>query len=241
MLDRDRFKLLGTYATPRVRIGTVLSCEFRDCDVIVVGYTNGRIPWPVGRRKGSSARTLVVYGGLADAVKKESNLAVCHWFGVTPQTVSDWRKALGVGSTTAGTHRLQHDYAQEPWAKKALAKAQAKSNDPERRRKLSIAFKGKKRPRHVIEAMRNGRKGKPQPPHVGAIVAASRRKLRATGQVPFGRVWTVKDDQIVREHPANVAARLLERSLKSVYSRRVRLGLPDGRASNGGRRTSNAA
>jgi hypothetical protein len=42
----DRFELLGTYRTAKVRISSVLSCEFRDDDVIVVGYTVGRIPWP---------------------------------------------------------------------------------------------------------------------------------------------------------------------------------------------------
>jgi len=62
MTDRDRYKLLGTYRTPRVRIGTILSCEYRVCDVIVTGYTNGRIPWPIGQRRGASARGPVVYG-----------------------------------------------------------------------------------------------------------------------------------------------------------------------------------
>jgi len=37
--DADRFRLLGTYRTPRVKLGTVLTCEARDCDVIVVDYT----------------------------------------------------------------------------------------------------------------------------------------------------------------------------------------------------------
>jgi hypothetical protein len=112
--DTDRFKLLGTYATPCVRIGDVLSCEARDCDVIVIGYTDGRISWPVGRKKGTSGRSLVVYGDLAEAVRLESNQAVCYWFGVTQQTVTKWRKALGVGVTNDGTNRLRPDYQQEP-------------------------------------------------------------------------------------------------------------------------------
>src|SRR5439155_811481 len=37
MIDTDRFKLLGTYRTPRVRVGRVLACEARDCDVVVTG------------------------------------------------------------------------------------------------------------------------------------------------------------------------------------------------------------
>ena len=88
MRDADRFKLLGTYKTPRVRVGTVLACEARDCDVIVTGYTDahpvagglspraGRVPGP-GRLRGPRR-----------AVGRESNQAVCYWFGVTAQTVS---------------------------------------------------------------------------------------------------------------------------------------------------------
>src|SRR5690349_15072022 len=104
MRDADRFRLLGTYTTPRVRVRAVLACEARDCDVVAsaIGYTDARIPWPVGRRKGAPARGPILYGDLARAVRTESNQAVCHWFGVTPWTVSKWRKALGVGATTAG-------------------------------------------------------------------------------------------------------------------------------------------
>jgi hypothetical protein len=137
MTDRDRFRLLGTYQTPRVRIGRILSCESRDCDVIVTRYSNARIPWPIGRRRGTSARSLVVFGGLADAIRRESNQAVCFWFGVTPQTVSKWRKLLGIGLANPGTHRLRSDYGNEPWAKRARKKAHAKNADPERRRKIA--------------------------------------------------------------------------------------------------------
>jgi hypothetical protein len=56
MRDADRYRLLGTYRTPRVRVGSVLSCEYRDDDVIVVGYSDGKIPRPVGRRRGTPGR-----------------------------------------------------------------------------------------------------------------------------------------------------------------------------------------
>jgi hypothetical protein len=131
MRDTDRFRLSGTYRTPRVRVGRVLSCEARDCDMIVTGYTDARIPWPMGRRPRYSGRALIVFGDLARAVRTESNQAVCHWFGITPQTVSKWRKALGVGLTNAGTHRLRSDHQQAPWARRARAKAIAKARDPD--------------------------------------------------------------------------------------------------------------
>ena len=79
---------------PRVRLGQIILCEARDCDLVVVEISNARIPWPIGRRKSQSGKSLIVFGELAEAVRRESNQAVCYWFGVTPpQTVSKWRKA----------------------------------------------------------------------------------------------------------------------------------------------------
>jgi hypothetical protein len=146
MTDAERFKLLGTYKTPRVRIGTRLTCEA--CDVIVVGYSDGRIPWPIGRGPRQASKALIVYGGLADAIRRESNQAVCYWFGVSAQTVGKWRKTLGVGLTNDGTHRLRSEYQVEPWAVEARAKAHAKTGDPERRAKIAAAKIGKPRPVH---------------------------------------------------------------------------------------------
>src|SRR5215204_4098243 len=120
MPDADRYKLLGTYRTPKVRVGRVLTCGAQDCDVVVTGYSDARIPWPRGRVKRRHARGgarpaggaggLVVCGALAEAVRRESNQAVAHWFGVNPNTVSVWRKALAVRRTNEGTGRLRRGY-----------------------------------------------------------------------------------------------------------------------------------
>ena len=92
----------GPYSTPRVRIGrTVLMDEARGIEVVVVGVTSARIPWPIGKLGDGRAKSLIVYGDLERAVRLESNLAVCHWFSVTPQTVTKWRKALTVPRMTA--------------------------------------------------------------------------------------------------------------------------------------------
>src|SRR5579864_8273204 len=144
MTNAERFKLLyGPYRTPKVSIGTVLTCESRDCDVIVVGYTDARIPWPVGRQRGRAARGPVVYGELAEAVRRESGIAICYWWGVTGQTATKWRKALGVEQYTDGTRRLKRDYFKEPWARNAQRKGWAKARDPERCAKIAAAKKGK--------------------------------------------------------------------------------------------------
>src|SRR5262245_26036013 len=111
MHDADRFKLLhGPYLPPRCLLGGRLECEVRG-EVVVCGLTDARIPWPVGKR--GRARSLVVCGGLAEAVRRESNQAVCFWWGVTAQTVTRWRQALGVPQVNEGTARLYVAYAPE--------------------------------------------------------------------------------------------------------------------------------
>jgi hypothetical protein len=213
MRDTDRFKLLGSYRTPRVRMGTVLSCELRDADVIVVGYSDGKIPWPVGTPRHRGGRPgLVLYGALAAAVRRESNQAVAHWFGVASSVVTRWRQALRVAELNPGSRRL--------WASVA--------RDPDRRGKIAAARVGKPRAPHVIEAMRKGRTGKPHPPEVRARLSAFLRE-RAKVFVPCGRRWEPWEDELVGTRPAPEVARRTGRTLDSVYSRRGKLGVPDGR------------
>src|SRR4051812_43075632 len=103
MTDDKTRLLFGPYATPVAPRRAVVPCEVRG-EVVVVGLTDGRIPWPVGKR--GRAKALVVFGGLARAVRTESATAVCHWWGVTAQTVTKWRKALGVPVLNDGSRRL---------------------------------------------------------------------------------------------------------------------------------------
>ncbi len=57
-------ELLGTYKTPRLHIGAVVSCARRG-DVRVVGLSDAPISWPVGQTlpKGR-ARALVLFVAL---------------------------------------------------------------------------------------------------------------------------------------------------------------------------------
>jgi hypothetical protein len=156
MTEKERSALLyGPYTTPAFRWYSVVRCEFRG-DVTIVALTDARIPWPVG--KTTRAKSLVIYGDLAKALRVESNQAICYWWGVTAQTVSKWRKALGIGVLTEGTKAIWRKHFNEPWGFKARKKACSKARDPERCRKISDAHKGKPKMPHVLEAMRNGRK-----------------------------------------------------------------------------------
>ena len=229
MNDFERYKLLGNYSTPRVRRGTILTCEARDCDLIVVAYSDARIPWPQGRKRGTSARSLVVYEGLAEAVKRESNQAVCYWFGITPQTVTKWRKALGIGAVNDGTHRLRSDWGHEPEILKGFDGSR-KSAKIESRRRVAIAKAklGKPRPKSVIEKLRQANIGRPLSDEHRATLSLSHRE-RGTRPPAAGVPWSSEEDELLRTLPAGEVVQQTGRTLTAIYHRRRVLGLCDGR------------
>jgi hypothetical protein len=60
----DRYRLRGTYRAPRVRVGSVLTCQVRGCLVVVTGFSDGPLRWPVGRPKARGGRPgLILFGG----------------------------------------------------------------------------------------------------------------------------------------------------------------------------------
>ena len=93
MEDAERFRLLGKYRTPRFRRGQRVRCLVRG-EMVITGMTDAPIPWPIG--KGYRGRhSLIVYKDLAKAIRRESNQAISHWWGVDLQTVTRWRRSLG--------------------------------------------------------------------------------------------------------------------------------------------------
>jgi hypothetical protein len=191
--------LFGSYAAPSFGYGDVVRDEVRG-EVEVWALSDAPIPWPI--EKIGSAKSLVVYAGLAEAVRRESNLSVCHWWGVTPQTVTKWRKALGVGPITQGTLRVMQEGAtRDPAIVARRTEAmRAKAGDPARRAKIAAAKRGKKRPPGVIEAMRKGRTGKPQSAEARAKMSAA-HKARDTRPPKAGRPWTSEDASHRRPRP----------------------------------------
>jgi len=82
------------------------------------------------------------------------------WWGVDFQTDSDRRRSLGVDQHNSGTTRLQQINATDVYSLEIHRKGQQKAKSPGVRRKMADALRGRKRPRHVIAAMRKGRSGK---------------------------------------------------------------------------------
>ncbi|HZY89153.1 MAG TPA: hypothetical protein VFE78_30300, partial [Gemmataceae bacterium] len=75
MHPRDRAKLLfGPYASPRLRRGDRAACLYKDCDVVVTGWTDARTPWPRCRPLDvpKSRPSLLVDEELARAIRHES-------------------------------------------------------------------------------------------------------------------------------------------------------------------------
>ena len=155
MLYRHRLHF-GPYRTPRFTYGRKIECLARG-EVQIVKLSTGRIPWPIGRTH--RAESFVLYSDLARAVVRESNQAVAYWFGVTGQTVTKWRRALGVRATE-GDRRLRVAIGKSPIMRKALAAMRAKARDPVRCAKIAASKRGKPRPKHVLEALRKANLGR---------------------------------------------------------------------------------
>jgi hypothetical protein len=198
--------------------------------VVLVGLSDAPIPWPVGKK--GRAKALVVYGRLAEAVRREAAQAVAHWWGVAPVTVWLWRKALGVPAVNEGTRRLRRDYALEPAITAAREKAHAKARDPARRAKIAAARRGKPRPPNVIAALVAANTGR-------RLSEETRRKmseaLRRCGTRPpkAGRLGLAWEGALLPDLPLAGVARRTGRTPCAVYARRRKLRLPDGRRRGG--------
>jgi hypothetical protein len=227
MNQQDRVKLrFGPYKTPQFRYGDVVFCE-RCGEVTLCGLSSGRIPWPTCRR--GKAMAIVLFGDLVDAVRRESSVAIQYWWGVGPSTASKWRKALAVERLIKGTRALLSAYASEPQMDAFRAKAWAKAGDPERRAKISAAFRGRRPAPHVIEAAVEANTGR-RPTEETRRKMRTAHKRRGT-RPPHGRSWTVEEDALVRSLAPREVAKVTGRSMASVWQRRGVLGLPDGRKS----------
>ena len=226
MNDGQRFALrFGPYAPPLFKYGDVVMDEVRG-EVKIVQLSAAKIPWPIGRR--GSTVSLVVYAGLAQAIVRESNQAVSHWWGITPQVVSRWRKALEVPRANDGSKRLWEINSRDERVVQGFAKAQSKKHDPVRIAKSAATRRGRPRPPHVVAALRRASVGQIQSPE-------SRRKHSATNKRKgihpplMGPIWTAEEDELVRTLTPREAARRTKRKLQAVYDRRHALSLPDGR------------
>jgi hypothetical protein len=220
----DSRKLLGTYRTPRFKYGQKVLCEVRG-EVTIVGTSAGKIPWPLARA-GRGHPTFVVYRGLARAVRRETNAAVCHWWGITPQTVTKWRKALAVPQANEGTLRYKRAAGKSPERRHVPAAMHKTLQDPGRAAKIAAAKRGKPRPPETAAKLRVAFKGRRHTPETLAKMSAKRKCVRPPAA---GVPWSEAENALLRTLPAREVARQTGRTLSAVYSQRAALKLSDAR------------
>ena len=219
MHESERVKLLGKYGSPRFKYGDVVTCAIRG-KVKIVGLSNGRIPWPKCR-SGKRARAIILYGALAEAVRRESVEAVKCWFGVGGFTVWKRRMALGVDRINEGTSALHSRWSPETvQSDEANARRAPTLHSPERAAKIAAANRGKSRPAHVIEAVRWANLGR-------KASAATRQKMseahRRRGTQPpamKGPPWTPEEDALLGTMRDRDVADRIGRSEGAVADRR---------------------
>jgi hypothetical protein len=239
MLDADRFKLrFGPYLPPRCRPGRWIRCALSGM-VKVVGMSSSPIPWPVARRVTGGPSFLIITDALVRAIRRESNQAIAHHFGVTPQTVTVWRKALGVPQANEGTSRLQADWMPERLDDAARERQRQASRSPERAAKIAAARRGKPMPAHVAEILRRVHLGRKATAETRAKMSAA-QKARGTVPPCAGKPWKWKSewDALLGTMPDRALGAQLGVNYLTVWRRRKALGVPSCRPATGGRRNA---
>lgn len=198
---------------------TRVFCEVRGT-VKIIRLSDGRIPWPIAIVPGVGGRSMVLYGELEKAVRRETPSAIMHWWGVGANTVWNWRKALGVTNTEAETARRRKNGKRNT---KALRAMWAKAQDPVRREKIAAAKRGKSRPKHVIEKMNRARLKQGTSNATRAKMSAAHR-ARGTRPPAAGSPWSDAENELLRMLPAAEVAARSGRTLNAVYLQRRRQG-----------------
>lgn len=150
----------------------------------VGGWTDAPIAWP--RRKKTGRRSLILTAELARAVRTESAAAICHWWGVGPTKVWQWRQALGV-ETTKGSQRI----ACRGVPADGAAKGRKRAAQPDARIRMAKTKRGKLVHPNTRAALLGPPNGRNRPP--GAGVPTSGCKMQSTSMIdtPIAR-WRAR-------------------------------------------------
>jgi hypothetical protein len=184
--------------------------------------TDAPIPWPIGSRDGH--RAIILFGDLVQAVATESAQAVGHWWNVGSDTVWKWRKTLGVDNTE-GTHLLHRETALGPAIAEARKKAWSKARDPERRRKIAEAKRGKPRPPQVGARLRKANLGRKATDEARANMSKAQKRRGAFPPAMSGPLWTPEEAALLGTRPDKEVAARIGRSVGAVHDHRRKLGI----------------
>jgi hypothetical protein len=167
--------------------------------------------------------SIVVCGDLVRAIKRESAIAVAHWWGVSISTVWRWRIALGVKPFTEGTRALYGRWLPEKLDEEALQHQKEALRSPECLAKRAARLTGRPMPAKVKKALFRANKGRKH-------TEASRRNMSdAQKRRPpqEGVSWAAEETTLLGTKSDREVAKQTGRTPSSVYSRRRKLGIPN--------------
>jgi DNA-binding XRE family transcriptional regulator len=101
-------------------MGQTLWCVLRG-RVRVCGWGQGRVRWPLGRAGHGGKGAYIVTPELARALRVESAAAIRYWWGVGSNTVTHWRRRLGVEQFNEGTLKLYSQWKETKLPDQAIA------------------------------------------------------------------------------------------------------------------------
>lgn len=215
----DNTKLrFGNYRAPPFKYGEKVDCLARG-EVTIWGQSDGRIPWPIGKK--GSALSLVLYGDLAKAVRREAAVAVRYWWGISSRTIWKLRSSLGI-RVTEGDRLLRKDYMTPKHNRRMTVAATAVAALPDRRAKIAASKLGKPVTKATKVKLRRANLGKKLPAAVRDKMSLA-HKARGTHPPAAGRVWSTEETALLKSlRPADVSTRT-GRTLTAVYAARRKL------------------
>ena len=235
MGKRERLKLLfGPYMALPLKRGDRATCLYRDCAVIITGWSSAPIPWPRCRSLDSpgGGSGLLVDEELARAVRNESAATVMHWWDASMTAVCHWRKALGTCRTdNQGTARLMLAAAEKGaeavkerlWTEEERERCRQVNAETGLAENLVLGYHGPLwTPEDIallgtvpdVEVARR----------TGRTLEAVRQKREELGiRNPAGNRWLAEEIALLGALPDREVARRLGRSLQSVTQKRIKL------------------
>jgi hypothetical protein len=213
-MANTKYGKCGVYLSPVVVVGAYVPCELRGV-VKIVGMSQAPIAWPIGEKDGQ--RALVIYKGLARALRGEPAEKVAAWWGLDLAAVKRWQSAGPIPLV--------------PLLERQDSVPDARQSSPEDRSRAwsAPAEEGSPQappPRASREEPQDGPSTtRPWPrnwfPPVledeaqRQLPRAKRRKSR----------WEPWEDELVRTCPVQEVVRRTNRRAAAVWARRYRLGV----------------
>lgn len=186
------------------------------------GYTNAPIPWPRLLKTGRHVH--IMCGDLLKAVRTESSVAMQYWFGVSSGTVSNWRRALGVGRNTPGTFKLAQDLIDVRMTEEEQERGRTISKQPEAIAKMKASKKGKPVHPNCLKALDKGRRQR-RSDEVYTHTAKLISQKWANGEIVHHNAWTDEELAMLGTDTDKAVAMKIGRSVVGVALKRRKLGI----------------